>query len=125
MLDLVGVSYSSIWNWIVDGTFPPGRALSDGKRGRIMWVELEFTIGSPCVPFDCPSTASRRRRDRILPRSPPRVRGSSQERGKNANRAGVRDRRGKERKEYDYVECSKKKTITVGSGPKTPAQRTL
>ena len=41
MLELVGVSYSSIWNWIVDGTFPPGRALSEGKRGRIMWVESE------------------------------------------------------------------------------------
>lgn len=41
MLALVGVSYSSIWNWIVGGTFPPGRALSEGKRGRIMWVELE------------------------------------------------------------------------------------
>lgn len=41
MLALVGVSYSSIWNWIVEGTFPPGRALSEGKRGRIMWVESE------------------------------------------------------------------------------------
>ena len=40
MLALVGVSYSSIWNWIVGGTFPPGRALSEGKRGRIMWVEF-------------------------------------------------------------------------------------
>src|SRR5262249_8832045 len=41
MLELVGVSYASVWTWIKAGTFPPGRALSSGTNGRIVWLEHE------------------------------------------------------------------------------------
>ena len=37
----LGVSYATLWNWIKAGEFPPGRALSPAKRGRICWVAAE------------------------------------------------------------------------------------
>lgn len=60
MLARVGVSYSSVWNWIVAGTFPPGRALSDGKRGRIMWVEAEIEAWIASRPVRLPKSAKQR-----------------------------------------------------------------
>jgi predicted DNA-binding transcriptional regulator AlpA len=56
MLARVGVSYSSVWNWIIAGTFPPGRALSDGKRGRIMWVEAEIEAWIASRPVRLPKS---------------------------------------------------------------------
>lgn len=60
MLSRVGVSYSSVWNWIVAGTFPPGRALSTGKRGRIMWIEAEVQDWIASRPVRLPKSAKQR-----------------------------------------------------------------
>jgi predicted DNA-binding transcriptional regulator AlpA len=57
MLRRTGVSYSSIWNWIIAGTFPPGRALGDGKRGRIMWIEHEVQAWIESRPVRMPKSA--------------------------------------------------------------------
>lgn len=57
MLARVGVSYSSVWNWIIAGIFPPGRALSTGKRGRIMWVESEIDDWIASRPVRMPKSS--------------------------------------------------------------------
>ena len=60
MLARVGVSYSSVWSWISGGTFPPGRALSTGKRGRIMWVESEINDWIASRPVRMPKNSKQK-----------------------------------------------------------------
>jgi predicted DNA-binding transcriptional regulator AlpA len=39
MLDRVGVSYQTIWNWMCEGKFPRSRLLGDQK---VVWLEHEI-----------------------------------------------------------------------------------
>ena len=41
VLDRVGVTYTTIWTWMREGTFPRSIRLSDGKCPRIAWYEHE------------------------------------------------------------------------------------
>ena len=41
MLKRVGVTYPCLWGWIRVGRFPPARAVGDGRKGHMVWVERE------------------------------------------------------------------------------------
>jgi predicted DNA-binding transcriptional regulator AlpA len=61
VLDIVGVSYASLWGWIKEGTFPPGRALSPGtKKGRICWIESEVQTWMLSLPVRLPKGSKQR-----------------------------------------------------------------
>jgi predicted DNA-binding transcriptional regulator AlpA len=61
VLDIVGVSYASLWGWIKDGSFPPGRALSPGtKKGRICWIESEVQAWMLSLPVRLPKGSKQR-----------------------------------------------------------------
>jgi predicted DNA-binding transcriptional regulator AlpA len=43
LLDLIGVSYGSIFSWMRVGKFPMSREIGPGGRGtRIAWIESEI-----------------------------------------------------------------------------------
>jgi predicted DNA-binding transcriptional regulator AlpA len=42
LLELLDVTYPTLWNWVRAGHFPPPRTLSGNeKRGKLAWVESE------------------------------------------------------------------------------------
>lgn len=43
VLDMLGVSYPTIWRWVRDGKFPAPREIgaTDGKDGTVRWVQSE------------------------------------------------------------------------------------
>jgi predicted DNA-binding transcriptional regulator AlpA len=47
LVDIVGVSFPSIWQWVREGKFPPPRKL--GKGGRTAWLESEIEADE-CPP---------------------------------------------------------------------------
>ena len=43
VLEMVGVSYPTIWRWVRDGKFPAPRTIgaTGAKDGAVRWVEAE------------------------------------------------------------------------------------
>jgi predicted DNA-binding transcriptional regulator AlpA len=51
----IGVTYSTIWQWIADNKFPPGRSISsDSVRGRTLWLESEIDAWIAALPIRRP-----------------------------------------------------------------------
>ncbi len=60
VLQLVGVSYSTLWSWIRDNQFPPARELNPGGVGhaKIMWIESEVLHWMATRPQRLPKGAA-------------------------------------------------------------------
>jgi prophage regulatory protein len=48
LVDIVGVSFPSIWQWVREGKFPAPRKL--GKGGRTAWLESEIEAWAANLP---------------------------------------------------------------------------
>jgi predicted DNA-binding transcriptional regulator AlpA len=55
VVELVGASYVSIWSWIRQGRFPPGRSIGpEGDKGRVAWLESEIREWMESLPKRIP-----------------------------------------------------------------------
>ena len=60
VLDLIGVSYASLWGWIRDGKFPAGRSIGFGKKGHVAWIESEVMDCIKSRPVRLPKGSKQR-----------------------------------------------------------------
>jgi predicted DNA-binding transcriptional regulator AlpA len=61
ILDLLDVSYPTLWGWVKEGHFPAPRSLSgNDKRGRLAWLESEVSAWIAARPVRLPKGSKTR-----------------------------------------------------------------
>jgi predicted DNA-binding transcriptional regulator AlpA len=56
VLDILGVSHVTLWDWIRKGHFPPARVIGPdcGQRSKLVWIESEVRSAIANAPRRMP-----------------------------------------------------------------------